>query len=64
MLSIDCEVVQGTSGAPVFGQRDGVWEVIGVVSSRLENRGRDKALAALVDKVKIALEGDIPASNP
>ena len=64
MLSIDCDVVQGTSGAPVFGQRNGIWEVIGVVSSRLENRGRDKALAGLVDKVKIALEGDIPASNP
>lgn len=52
MLSIDCEVVQGTSGAPVFGQRDGVWEVVGVVSSRLENRGRDKALAALVGAIK------------
>lgn len=52
MLSIDCDVIQGTSGAPVFALRNGVWEVIATVSSRLENRGRDKALAAVVETIK------------
>ena len=64
MISIDCEVIQGTSGAPVFGQRDGVWEVVGVVSSRLENRGRDKALAALVGTLRSELIDKDTASNP
>lgn len=63
MLSIDCDVVQGTSGAPVFAQRDGVWEVVGVVSSRLQNRGRDKALAALVGAIETQADWEVPASN-
>ena len=64
MLSINCDVVSGTSGSPVFGQRDGVWEVVGVVSSRLNNRGRDKALAPVVAWVKSVIKDEETASNP
>jgi protease YdgD len=64
MLSVNCDVVQGTSGAPVFGERNGVWEVVGIVSSKLSNRGRDKALAPLVGTIKALIESKEIASNP
>ena len=64
MISIDCEVIGGTSGAPVFGKRDGVWEVVGIVSSRVSKRGRDKALAPVVGTLKSMLDDKDTASNP
>ncbi|MEP5762016.1 MAG: trypsin-like peptidase domain-containing protein [Litoreibacter sp.] len=64
LLSVDCAVVEGTSGAPVFGKRDGVWEVIGIISSRLDNRGRNKAIAPLVETIKTDVLQAAKTSNP
>lgn len=47
LLALDCPVVKGNSGGPILSQIDGVWNVVGVVSSMSNQTGRKQQLKSL-----------------
>ena len=49
LLALSCDVVQGSSGAPVFAQIDGEYRLVGVVAARNESKSEIKGLAVRVD---------------
>ncbi|WP_159808383.1 trypsin-like serine peptidase [Litoreibacter roseus] len=50
LLSLNCKVISGTSGAPVMMEQADGWALIGVISSRVDgNNPLERALAARAD---------------
>jgi protease YdgD len=64
-LILTCDIDFGSSGAPVFALRDGVAELVSVISAKAELDGEKVALAVPVDRplaaLRIELAGIAPA---
>jgi protease YdgD len=66
-LILTCDIDFGSSGAPVFALRDGVAELVSVISAKAELDGEKVALAVPVDRplaaLRIELAGDRPGAG-
>lgn len=47
ILSLDCPVVSGNSGAPVLMQKDGVWQVVAVMVAQAQGGGPVQSYAVI-----------------
>ncbi len=65
VLVLTCDVDFGSSGAPVFAMKDGVEQIVSVISAKAELDGRKVALGVSLEQplgvVMAALEGTAPA---
>ena len=59
---LSCSVDFGSSGAPVFALRDGVEEIVSVVSAKAEVEGEKVALGAALDVALPALRDELAAA--
>jgi V8-like Glu-specific endopeptidase len=50
VLALRCPLGAGTSGAPVFAREDGIWKVVGVVSTGTLNATEFQSFAARTDQ--------------
>ena len=64
VLVMSCDVDFGSSGAPVFMMKDGVPQVVSVISAKADVEGKQVALASALEIPLAKLMAELDAGNP